>query len=159
MARLRVYLDTSVIGALIDEEPVVFRIGSMELFDAVEKGRLFDLHISPLVVEEILNGPDRLIEEFKRLSQRVEMRLLEASEEADELADLYVLAGVVSESDRKDARHLAIASVEGMDVVVSWNFEHMVNASRIRRVHGVNVVHGYGLIQVTTPLGVIYGGD
>ena len=153
------YLDTSVIGALIDEEPPIFRIGSMELFGAVEKGRPFDLHISTLVVEEILNGPGKLIEEFKRLSRRVEMGLLEASEEADELADSYVLAGALAESDLKDARHLAIASVEGMDVVVSWNFGHMVNAARVRCVHGVNVARGYGLIQVTTPLGVIYGGD
>ena len=88
---------------------------------------------------------------FQRVSRRVAFEVLDISEEAEDLADRSVLAGIVTERRRIDALHLAMATVAELDVVLSWNFRHIVNLRRIRRVNGVNLMQGYGQIDVRTP--------
>lgn len=151
MARLKVYLDSSVIGGLIDEEPPGRKAATAAFFDLVAEGTGFEPYISELVVDEIADGPAKLAPVFDALVGRLEFRLLEVSDEAEELADRYLLAGVIPKSERDDALHLALAALAEVDTVVSWNFRHMVNLRRIRGVNGVNLIHGYRQIDVRSP--------
>jgi hypothetical protein len=52
---------------------------------------------------------------------------------------------------------VALASVAGADAVVSWNFKHLVQLRRIRGFHAVNVLRGYPLIEIRSPLEVTLG--
>ena len=54
-----------------------------------------------------------------------------------------------------DAEHIAIATVEKVDIVVSWNFKHIVNIHKIRGFNSVNLKEGYQLIEIRTPMEVI----
>lgn len=56
---------------------------------------------------------------------------------------------------RADALHVALASVGGADVLVSWNFKHVVNLGKIRSFNAVNLEQGYGLIEIRTPKEVL----
>ena len=85
------------------------------------------------------------------MAERVDFRILERSAEAEELADRYVSEGIIPESHSDDALHLAMATVAEADMVVSWNFRHMVNVARIRGVNGVNLITGYRQIDVRSP--------
>jgi hypothetical protein len=70
-----------------------------------------------------------------------------------------MLAKVVPAASRLDALHVALASVAHADVVVSWNFKHLVQLRRIRAFHAVNPLRGYPLIEIRSPLEVVDGQD
>lgn len=81
------------------------------------------------------------------------------SAEAREFADAYVAHGVVGAQSLADALHVALATVNGADVLVSWNFQHIVNLGRIRLFNAVNLEQGYGVIEIRTPQEVLYEED
>ena len=72
-----------------------------------------------------------------------------------ELADEYVRAGVLGPASADDATHVAAATVAGADLIVSWNFRHIVNYNRIRGFNAVNVRMGYRAITILSPREVI----
>jgi hypothetical protein len=75
--------------------------------------------------------------------------------EMETLRDAYISAGVVAESSLYDAEHIACATVADVDVIVSWNFKHIVNFDRIRGYHAVNLFRGCHQIPIHTPAEVI----
>ncbi len=82
--------------------------------------------------------------------------VLQESDETIRLAELYVSAGAVPEEYEDDARHIAVATVNDVRVIVSWNFRHMVNIERKRRINGVNIREGYPLIDLVSPWEITY---
>ncbi|MBM3219672.1 MAG: type II toxin-antitoxin system VapC family toxin [Candidatus Rokubacteria bacterium] len=85
------------------------------------------------------------------------MIVLEETAESVQLAGRYVSSGAMSANAENDARHIAIASVNDIRVVVSWNFRHMVNIERKRRINSVNLAEGFAVIDIVSPWEV--GGD
>lgn len=77
--------------------------------------------------------------------------MLTDDEEADALAEAYLEHHVVGPGSRSDALHVALAVVSACDVLVSWNFKHIVNLGRIRLFHAVNMERGYGPIEIRSP--------
>lgn len=154
MLKLRVYIDTSVVGGRLDEE---FREDSIKLFDEFTKGMktlvisdvlLFDLEGAPMEVKNILKEvPTDKIE------------YVSLNEESITLANAYVEEGAVAERSISDARHIAIATVERVDVLVSWNFKHIVNINRIRRLNSINLKLGYPVLEIRSPKEVLYEGQ
>ena len=147
--RLRVYVDTSVFGGVHDGE---FRTASERFFTAVRKGA-FTLLVSEPLAAEISSAPEPVRATFA--AHRAHMEALDTTTEATALADAYLSAKVVPAASRVDALHVALASVAAADTVVSWNFKHLVQLRRIRGFHAVNVLHGYPLIEIRSPLEVI----
>lgn len=148
MRPLRVYVDTSVFGGIHDEE---FQSGSERFFKAVREGAFSILTSQPVAIE-ISRAPDNVQTTFRDYQNYAE--LLETTEEAETLAEAYMNAEVVPAASRIDALHVALAPVARADLVVSWNFKHMVQLRRIRAFHAVNLVHGYPLIDIRSPLEV-----
>ena len=144
--RLRVYADTSVIGGCEDEE---FREHSRRLIERCAQGEV-TLVISAVVLDELKGAPQAVQDAFEALgSDHVEVA--DITEEVRELADRYVKSGALGEGMRADARHIAAATVAGVDVLASWNFRHMVNLWRIRRYNEVNGQEGYPAIDIRSP--------
>lgn len=77
----------------------------------------------------------------------------------ESLADAYVAAGVLGKASRSDAIHVAAATVGRADLIVSWNFRHIVNYDRIRKYNAVKRLSGYGLIEIRSPAEVAYGDE
>jgi hypothetical protein len=147
----RVYIDTSVIGGCLDEE---FRDYSQRLFEDFRRGRFLPV-LSNITIEEIRLSPVRvqalLDDPALQHAERVAL-----DEESVALAEKYIEQGVVSASHRVDARHIAIATKQRVDLVVSWNFEHIVRWSRIRGFNAVNLLAGYPEIEIRSPCEVCY---
>jgi hypothetical protein len=146
---LRVYVDTSVFGGVHDVE---FRVSSERFFSAVRAGA-FVVLVSDALVVEISNAPAVVQETFT--AHRAHMEAVETTAEAAALAEAYLEARVVPAASRVDALHVALASVARADAVVSWNFKHLVQLRRIRGFHAVNVLRGYPLIEIRSPVEVI----
>lgn len=84
------------------------------------------------------------------------MQIVEISDEANALAQAYVIAGALGKASMADATHVAVATVVGADLIVSWNFKHIVNFDRIKKFNGVNSLQGYFAIDIRSPLEVAY---
>ena len=80
---------------------------------------------------------------------------VELTEEAATLAERYITVGVVVASKRVDAQHIALATIRRVDVLVSWNFKHIVNLERIQGYNSVNLRLGYPLLEIRTPQEVL----
>jgi len=77
------------------------------------------------------------------------------NEEARKLAEYYIKEGIVSEKYLVDAQHIAIATVYKVDVLVSWNFKHIVNLQKIKQYNAINLKYGYTLLEIRSPREVI----
>lgn len=151
MKKLHIYADTSVIGGCEDEE---FSAVTRRLWSKFRTGECV-LVISDLTLLEIEGAPQGVRGHLEGIpaGHQIQIRL---SAEAKELADAYVAHGVVGPGSLADALHVAMATVSGVDVLVSWNFKHIVNLGRIRLFNSVNLEQGYGLIEIRTPKEVLY---
>lgn len=79
------------------------------------------------------------------------MATLEFDEESNALAQEYIQRGIFPEKYVSDANHVAIAVVEGIGYLCSWNFRHLVKVKTRREVNLVNTLKGYGLIEIIAP--------
>ena len=129
-----------------------FEAPSQAFFDQVRNGR-FHLVTSALVQEEIKPAPKYVQEFFDRTLPVVEV--VEVSEETLRLRDAYLEAGIVSSQWSEDALHVALATVSGCSLIVSWNFKHIVHFEKIPLYNAVNILKGYSNIGIFSPLEVI----
>jgi hypothetical protein len=149
----RVYADTSVFGGMFDEE---FETASKVFFDSVKKGS-FKLITSELVREEIQAAPPKVLKLFADFLVIAE--IAEITDSALKLQQSYIQAGIVSEKYSTDALHVALATVSKTDLIVSWNFKHIVNFQKIPLYNAVNTLNGFGKIAIFSPLEVIENED
>ena len=84
----------------------------------------------------------------------LDCRRIEESAESLDLASKYVAEGILPETFASDARHIAVATVNAIEILVSWNFKHIVHYDKIRAFNAVNVLRGYGPLQIHTPMEV-----
>ncbi len=106
--------------------------------------------ISELVLQEIDDTPDQ--DRRKELLGLTEsLRVLDYTEEAEELAAEYVKVGIFSEKYLGDAIHVAIATAHSVSYLASWNFKHLVKVSTRREVNLLNALKGYGTLEIIVP--------
>ncbi len=105
-----------------------------------------------------LNAPQQVKELLFQFSiskfERVEL-----TEEAIQLADKYVIEKVVGKTSLEDCRHIALATINKVDVLASWNFKHIVNLDRIKGYNSVNLRLGYAIIEIRSPKDLVKYGD
>ena len=150
----RIYIDTSVVGGYFDEE---FKEATLKLFDRLKNGEMTFV-ISDLLDLELLNAPGRVRELLPSFSQE-KFERIEFSQEAAQLADEYIQAGVEGKTSLEDCRHIALASISRVDVLASWNFKHIVNLDRIKGYNSVNMRLGYSMLEIRSPKDLIKYGD
>jgi predicted nucleic acid-binding protein len=144
--RLRVYLDTSVIGGVFDRE---FAEDSARLFTAVRDRRATGL-VSSVTQEEMAHAPEHVQAVLLDLPEGALVRLPDHGE-VQALTEAYLAAGAVTERFRGDAAHIAFATVYNADVLASWNFKHIVNLQRIQQFNAVNLMSGYRTLEIRSP--------
>jgi predicted nucleic acid-binding protein len=149
----RLYVDTSVFGALFDDEDPE-RVNLTGIVLRRLRAAPFEAFIGTLVLEEISIAPPRLRVALERQVKSLAPTLIEETPASLRLAEAYMAARLVKLSKRNDARHIALATVADLDAIVSWNFRDMVNLKKKSIVHSVNVKFGYRLIDIISPLEV-----
>lgn len=147
MKKLRIYIDTSVFGGCFDEE---FRKPSKALFRAVKAGKVVPL-ISDILIAELARAPEVVRNLLSVMLRLGNIERLETTKEALELQQAYMDADIVVEKYADDALHVAHATIARADVIVSWNFKHLVNPAKIRSFNGINIMKGYGMIVILSP--------
>lgn len=146
----RIYVDTSVIGGCFDDE---FREHSMALFEAARTA-IVRLVISEVTMAELFSAPPHVRAVLTDLPATC-LEYIRQTEESEMLAEEYMRAAVVPARMIADAQHVAMATVNRVDVLVSWNFKHIVNLNRIHAVNSVNMRAGYPMLEIRSPREVL----
>ncbi|MBK9248280.1 MAG: PIN domain protein [Ignavibacteria bacterium] len=142
----RIYLDTSVFGGYFDAE---FELWTKILFDKIIKGEIRMLY-SQMTEIELENAPQQVKDLLSKIPEENTEFLL-ITQDANNLADKYLLENVVGKTSRPDCLHIAIATLNNADLSASWNFKHIVNKTRIRGYNGVNYMLGHKILEIRTP--------
>jgi predicted nucleic acid-binding protein len=142
----RIYIDTSVFGGYFDEE---FAEHTIPLFDRL-KNKEFTLLFSSVTQDELENAPDKVKELVKNIKTD-STEFLDTTDEAVDLATEYITEKVVGQTSYADCLHIALATINRADFLVSWNFKHIVNVQRIRGYNSINIKNGYRQIEIRSP--------
>ena len=146
MRRYRIYLDTSVFGGLHDEE---FQDYTEPLFERIRKSE-FEIIFSNITERELEKAPDKIRATTELLPKNSTL-YIKSDIEAVQLAKKYIDEGVVGPTSYVDCLHIALATIHNANILVSWNFKHIVNVVRIVGYNSVNIVEGYKQIDIRTP--------
>jgi len=157
MKKLKIYLDTSVISHLDAPDTPEKQEDTRKLWTAIQSGE-YEVFTSPVVMIELdeCSEPKHSIM-LDRLSE-INYTELQANDEVLDLAAQYQKAGILPPKSARDRQHIAYACVYNCDMLVSWNFKHMVNVKTISGVKGVNALAGYKEMPIYTPTILISGG-
>lgn len=144
----KIYLDTSVPNAYFDKKNPYRREITKQFWLKLKKCQVF---ISDLVIREMEATGDnklrasliKLVENFESVSTK--------TEETRILSEEYVSRGIIPVKHIEDAVHIAAATINSLDILVSWNFEHVVKLKTKREVSAVNVLLGYDPIEIIEP--------
>lgn len=145
--KLRVYFETTTFNYFFDErkghEDVV------KLFEAVKAGEFIG-YTSKYVSDELRRAPEPKKSKMLALIDEYGITLLEYNTEADKLARKYIAEGAVPESQFYDSLHIAVASINGIDFIVSYNFHH-INRNKTRtKTAAINIAEGYSPVIICT---------
>ena len=130
---------------------------TIKLFERLENDEI-KFVVSDLLDLELLNAPPHVKEHLLQYSAD-KFERVELTEEAIQLADAYISERVVGKSSLEDCRHIALATINKVDVLASWNFKHIVNLTRIKGYNSVNLRLGYSIIEIRSPKDLINYGD
>ncbi|HIJ65435.1 MAG TPA: PIN domain-containing protein [Candidatus Hydrogenedentes bacterium] len=150
MRRPSIYIDTCVIGGCLDRN---FETESLLLIEMAEAGAV-NLMVSDLLVAELLQAPPEVRRVLIRVPERHVQRVT-ISAETEYLRNVYLSEGVLGKRASNDAHHVAIATVNRADMIVSWNFRHIVHYEKIRYFNSINIREGYGTIEIYSPKEVV----
>jgi hypothetical protein len=142
----RIYLDTSIFGGYFEPE---FELWTKVLFDRIAK-RDFKVLISRLTDIELENAPKQ-VKDLANTLQKENIEWIDITNESILLANKYLEEKVVGQTSQSDCIHIAIATLNYADVLVSWNFKHIVNHLRIRGYNSVNFKYGHKILDIRSP--------
>ena len=142
----RIYIDTSVVGGYFDEE---FEEATKLFFKKVIETKTI-LVVSKLLEYEVSFAPDNVRDFFDSLPKEW-IEYIEVTEDAKTLANKYIEEKVVGKSSLADCQHIAIATLCRVNVLVSWNFKHIVNLPRIHGYNSINMKEGQQILEIRNP--------
>jgi predicted nucleic acid-binding protein len=151
----RFYFDTSVFGGVFDTE---FEEESLQLFEMLKSGKIICV-FSDLTESELLGAPKRVRDYFAYLPKE-RMERVVVNDEILTLATKYIEEKVVGQTSFDDCVHIATATISKVDILVSWNFKHIVNVYRIRGYNSINIRANYQSLEIRSPKEIIgYEGE
>ncbi|HEY2582581.1 MAG TPA: PIN domain protein [Mucilaginibacter sp.] len=146
----RIYIDTSVVGGYFDDE---FKDDTLAFFKRFENDEIIFV-ISDLLELELLDAPERVRNLLTKYPPN-KFEIISLTEEVFNLADTYIAEKIVGKSSLEDCRHIALATINRVDVLASWNFKHIVNLDKIKGYNSVNLRLGYQMIEIRSPKDLI----
>ena len=142
----RIYIDTSVFGGCYDKE---FEAYTIPLFERINNGE-FQVLLSAVTQDELECAPKNVQNLVKNLKNEF-IEFLNTSDEAVDLATEYITEKVVGQTNYTDCLHIALATINRADFLISWNFKHIVNVQRIRGYNAINIKNGYKQLEIRSP--------
>ncbi len=156
MKKLKVYLDTSVISYLYQDDAPEKMADTLALWDLFEKG-VYEVYISDVVLEEIYHCNEHKLDILLDYMDRVKIHVLETDNDTMNLAEKFIDFGILKKTSLDDCRHISAAILAGCDIITSWNFKHIVNVKTAKGVKVITTLEGYKDILIYPPSALLEG--
>jgi predicted nucleic acid-binding protein len=150
----KIYIETTVFNFLFAEDAPEKRQDTIKLFQEIRDGSYIP-YTSDAVIEELEKATVEKFNQMFSLIGQYSMITLPVTDEAKRLADIYIKEGVIPEKYPTDALHIALATVNDLDYIVSYNFRHIVKVKTITMTESINLREKYKRIGIFSPTEVI----
>ena len=149
----KIYLETTMFNFYIDTDRDA-HADTVKLFKKIVSGK-YEAFTSTYVTDELEKAPKEKRDKMMNLITEYDISVLAACDEAVRIADIYVMEGIIPQKYRTDGLHIAIATVNELDMIVSMNFQHIVKRKTKLATGPINAIHGYRPIEIYSPMEVI----
>lgn len=150
MQKLKVYLDTSVISYLYQEDAQEKMQDTLQLWERF-KEQQYEVYISDIVINEISDCTEEKLNILMDYLDQIEYHLIATNENTVGLAEKFIDFGILKQKSFDDCQHIASAILAGCDIIISWNFKHIVNIKTIRGVKVITTLEGYKDLLIFPP--------
>lgn len=150
MKKTKLYLDTSVPSFLFADDSPEKREVTLQFWNILKLG-LYNIVISDILLAEISRSETPSSQELEDKLSEIVLEIVSVNEDVFSLAQKYVDEGIIPQTYRDDALHIALATYNEADALISWNFKHMVKLKTIRGVNGINRMLGLKELEILTP--------
>jgi len=156
MRKLKVYLDTSIISHLDAPDVPEKQDDTRKLWDEIKIGK-YDVVISDITIDEMESCPEPKLSYLRLMLSEIDYNDIDKNTEAERLSALYFEIGGLPPKSRVDAMHIAVATAYGCNIILSWNFKHIVNYRAMTAVEAVNTKEGYAPLKILSPTMLLEG--
>ena len=156
MRKLKIYLDTSVISHLKHEDALDKMTDTLKLWEEIKHNK-YDVITSQITIEEIERCREPKQSILYEFLSEINFTIIEITEEIEQLANQIISQGILTPKSYDDCQHIATAVISECDIIVSWNFKHMVNIKTINGIRAISLLSGYRSIDIYTPSTLIEG--
>ena len=150
MKKTKLYLDTSVPSFLFADDSPEKREVTIKFWDVLKLG-IYDIVISDILLSEISRSEIPSPQELENKLSEIILEIVSVNEDVFSLAQKYIDEGIIPQTYQDDALHIALATYNEADALISWNFKHMVKLKTIRGVNGINRMLGLKELEILTP--------
>lgn len=123
---------------------------TLRLWELFRQGQ-YQVYISDIVIQEINNCKEDKLQILRDYLKQIEYDIIETDNRTIELAEKFIDFGILRQKSFDDCQHIAAAILAGCDIIVSWNFKHIVNVKTIRGVKVITTLEGYKDLLIYPP--------
>lgn len=155
-AKSKVYVETTVVSYLVARPSYDVTVASRQQATQqlwTEYADNFEFMISDIVLNEVSRGD--VIAAQQRLKVLADLPVLDMPLEAVTLVENLIDAGAIPEDSRPDAQHIAIATVNSIEYLISWNYRHIVNGAKRSLINEICHAAGFQPTTLCTPIDLI----
>ena len=150
----KIYLETTIFNFYFDEDREFAHTDTVKLFKEIAAGK-YEAFTSTYVTDELENAPAMKRDKMMSLISRYDIAVLAPNDEAVKLADIYTKEGIIPQKYRTDGLHIAIATVNELEMIISMNFQHIVKRKTKLATGNINILNGYRAIEIYSPMEVV----
>lgn len=150
MERLKVYLDTSVISYLFQED-VPEKMADTRSLWKMFCDRKFDVYLSTVTLEELKASSEPKQSQFFDFLSQIDYKLVQIDDSVAEIAEQIIEMGILTKKSYDDCQHIGAAIISECDCIISWNFKHIVNIKTIRGIRAITNLKGHKPIEILSP--------
>jgi predicted nucleic acid-binding protein len=151
---LKLFLETSAFNFYVDGKLGQKRQETKKLFDAIEAGK-YEAYTSTTVMKELRRAPEAKFDEMNDWIERYVKEVFDPDADAKRLADMYVVKHIIPPKSRDDGLHIAVATVNNLDFVVSCNMGHIDKRKTMIGTGFINLRAGFKNIGICSSMEVI----
>ena len=150
MQKLKVYLDTSVVSYLSQDDVPEKMADTQKLWEMFRQGK-YDVFLSTVTLKEISDCPEPKRGLLLEQLSQIEYTLIQIDDSMEDVAKQIIGMQILTPKSYDDCQHISAAVMTGCDCIISWNFKHIVNIKTIRGVRAVTNLRGYKPIEIVNP--------
>ena len=153
MRKQKLYLETTLFNFYFDKDREA-HADTVKLFNEIATGK-YEAFTSTYVTDELENAPQEKSEKMIGLITQYNISVLAPNDDTMRIADLYTNEGIIPKKYLTDGLHIAIATVNDLDMIISMNFQHIVKRKTKIGTGNINALNGYRAVEIYSPMEVV----